>query len=498
MKTVTIPIPHRGQSDGLAVSEQPPLSTPLCLNVLPIERVGRRRIGQRPGMTAGTALDTETDPVQAILPCVWLGELYVVAVCDGNVYVNGEVVAGETLPGTGDISLCQGGGGKVYLVDGTTVLVLTLAASSSIDELGTAPSDCTLCAFWRGRLVLAGPKSIWYMSRQDDVTDWDYAPTDMDSGRAVSSSATSMPGRISGPITALAVANDDNLLISESDRIWHMRGDPATGGDLLLLGPSRGFLDAYAHCIANDGSVWFADSSGICRFDGAGIQPVTGHNARRFFTSIDTTAQRVFMVWDHKFDGAWVFAAKASEGYAVYMQHAFVDGDGGFWPMQFTSGFSGETVVSTKDPMCAASTPARLYLGCRDGLVRGFDDAQKKDDGYTIISRIYLGPFDIGGPLGESIILMAAVELGQVPTGFSAPGSWGCTLTIQVANSPYDAVYSPTASVAGNVVSAGRLTLKSIRIKGRWMSLKIENVTADKFWSFDNAAVIIESAGRQR
>jgi hypothetical protein len=288
--------------------------------------------------------------------------------------------------------------------------------------LGTAPTNCSLCCNWRGRLVLAGDSGNpqnFYMARVGTPTDWDYSQTDP---AAAVAGNLSTSGQIGAAIIALIPYTDDYMLIQTADSMWMLEGDPADGGTIVRVAQNMGGIGPNA---------WTQDASAILYFIAQGgmyqLRPVwemfqppqlmTGGNYDQYFQGLNYSDQ-ISMVFDP--DKHYIYFFDTPGDGTTAGTHLVHDmRNGGLWPQQFPANI-GPTVTLAYNPT-GSGVDRVIVLGGQDGYLRKLDPSALDDDGTAIDASIVLGPFH---PTPEASLLGAVtIDMGEVPSALagSAP-----------------------------------------------------------------------------
>jgi hypothetical protein len=283
---------------------------------------------------------------------------------------------------------------NVYFVDGTNSKVLDLVAdtvSTWVATAGTLPSNARLIALYRGRIVLSGVSSDpnnWFMSKQGDPDDWDYAPATPSPQDAVAGN-NSDAGKVGDIVTALMPFSDDLMWMGCNRSIWQMSGDPLAGGEIDLVSGEMGM---------SFGSSWAVDPQNACYFHGhdgiyqifPGGQPtsITSGRLDRVFRDLDRSSFRVKLTWNHLEQELWVVISpldRASET-SVYVWDKRTDS---WWKDSYPTSMGPEYLLSYD---ASAGSDEAFLFGCRDGYIRKQDSAALGDDGTAITSRVRLEP----------------------------------------------------------------------------------------------------------
>ena len=219
----------------------------------------------------------------------------------------------------------QQSGTQLTLTDQTTDadctnVIYTLTWTG--DFYGVPPLGCPLCCTYRGRLVLAGPGIVWYMSRVLDPTDFDFGYDPNDPSRAVGGTSTTTGG-IPEPIVALIPHSDDYLIFGCERSLWLLTGDPAYGGTISALSRDIGVLGPGAWCTLPDSSVVILSRDGLYLIPaGAGSppQPISRPLLPAELVDLDWQANVISMCYDVEGRGIHLSPLRsmpAGRGYAI-------------------------------------------------------------------------------------------------------------------------------------------------------------------------------------
>ena len=305
----------------------------------------------------------------------------------------------------------------LYFCDGTNYKVFDVSANEIVTwtaSSGTLPVDAndniaTLIERWHGRVVLsgvAGDPRNWFMSAVDDPLDWDYAPATISATMAIAGN-NSDAGYLGDIVTAMIPYTDDVLIFGGDHTIYRMTGDPADGGRLDLVSDITGIAFGRAWCKSPEGTVYFVGSrGGIYRLDpGGGVpQRLTAKTIDERLADVDMDANIFRLAWDDRHLCVRVFVTpkdgSASSHYAWDVRNE------AWWPFSFTN--SDHNPMSTLLLSGYSSDDRMVLMGGQDGYVRIFDPDSSTDDGESIESSVFFGPFsnvtinEWAATLGES------------------------------------------------------------------------------------------------
>lgn len=383
------------------------------------------------------------------------------------------------------------GSAPIYRVDLAANTMLTYTASA-----GTAPTNCTLAAAWRGRLVVASPTGApqnFFFARVGNPFDWDYSQTDP---AAAFAGNVGTIGKIGEPITALIPFTNDVLVIGTTRSIYAVNGDPADGGTIDLITSNTGIVGPRAWAVDPSGTVWFVGAGGLYR-----MSPTPNSSPEnmsylvypQFFSAISSRSWYIDLQWDNQRHGLWVFATRVSSADSI---HLFYDArNGGYWPMQWPINHG---------PMSALAyygdDPDRRYLllGGRNGRIYAQSDRTRRDEVSTPIScHVEIGPMQLN-PNGDSTIHRIDLDMGEVaPPDDSTV--WNLDLDLLGGKTAY-AVTEGTERYlyTYRFVNDGRGLTRVARVRGGWHTIKLRNADDGDYFSLEKMSVDWTPAGRQR
>lgn len=398
----------------------------------------------------------------------------------------------STVLGVGDITILRSP--KYY---DSNLRRLRLWNADYVDEsdptqgrLGIMPVGCPLIATFRDRLVLAGAQQnpfAWYMSRQQDPFDWDYAADDI--GGAVAG-ATSAAGFINGPLTALIPHSDDYLLFCTPDSIYVMRGDPRVGGILDSLSRSVGCAGKKAWCYGPSGEVLIFSYTGIYILQpGPGMYPQNVSSDPLpddlSIPDIDRDKYEVRMEYDASDLGVHIWICKTVN-----------DGTAGvhYWMDWRTKGFFRVVIPIAHEPFATATLAQRygkdssILIGGRDGYIRAYRNAFETDDGIPYDSHVFIGP--IGNPV------LADTQIKEI-TGSMTEDS-GAVKWELYGGDTIQAALESTTPVASGTWNEDRNYLSRPNVRHRWLYLKLSNQDPDQHWAIEIIEAVLQHGGKTR
>ncbi len=359
------------------------------------------------------------------------------------------------------------------------------------DKYGTMPSSAYLVCRYRGRLVLSGDPSYphqWYMSRIGAPFNFLYGTSDPMTAVA---GTNANAGELGDIVRALIPFGDDFLIFACANSIHLLDGDPAAGGSIDELDNKTGIFGPWAWCIDGVGDLWFYGTGGLYKMIGGRSRPINISQAH-LPQLIDTWAavpgtHRVVLTYDPFRNGV------------IISRTTLVDGTNlNYWYDLKTEGFYPESYPaacgifsSTYYDSDTAATKG-LVLGCNDGYIRNFYDADKNDDiGATNrqISSYATWPIQhlTEDNDKEGKLTSLTIELA----GGGAGGDFGDTdevdYEIHIADDAETCLEKikdgDTPFTSGTLTGTGRKARIRTRIRGAYLGLKFFNTITTTDWA---------------
>jgi hypothetical protein len=359
-------------------------------------------------------------------------------------------------------------------------------------QVGIIPTGCPLTCTFLNAMVLAGPwyaPYTWYMSRQGDPLDWDYAATDVGGAVAGTVSDSFNVGVIGGPITALIPHSDDYLIFATADSMNILRGHPRQGGRIDVLSRVIGCAGKKAWAWGPSGELVVFSYNGLYLLNpGAGQSPMPLSDIALpddlAIPDVDRKDYEVLLEYD-----------PADRGLHIYIVN-LVTGTLGrhFWMDWNSRGFFRVVLPLNSEPSAILSIPRRfgkdsaVILGCRDGYVRGYRDALENDDSTPFSSYVYIGP------IGNAAELDTVFDEIQ---GSMAQESGDVTWEIHGGDTIQRALESTTPLATGTW-AADRNYTRRPRVRARWFYLKLKNGENGDAWAFESASAVLARVGQTR
>ena len=509
VKTIILKSPSRGYVETLARSDQPPDTSPECINMLPFDRDFRRNVSKRPGTLAYTVgtnvLGPGTTPYCLVQSASGANK--------------------SIIKVTGTRQACTDGAGYIYYLRGGVIYRADYDGANDgtltgkPGRAGTVPTGCTWLCMWRGSLVCGGPDHNWYKSANGNPLDWDYTVTTY--GHAVFSnqSYSFMPGALDTPTICGTAFSEDILIIFGDRRIWKIQGEPTDGGGSYML-LEAALTTPRAWTFDPEGNLWFATTSGLYKFNGVTAEPIAQNSIPAWFQYFNRSTMYLSLVWDRDRHGLWMFSTMgAIASHPVYATntHFFYDADGGgFWPTQFTGTFNAihhaviydanapndRQIVYVDDGGFTTQLSSRATGG---GGTYPFSD---RDGAFE--STCYLWPVQPFGPDRNAMLINASVVMGELPIGLVA-GSWYAEVFFSCGDDYFESLNDNSDQEATYAYSGtagqGRQANVSPRITGNVFSVLLLNsgtenlggaVTTNNTFSFDSVSLQFVDGGLHR
>lgn len=342
---------------------------------------------------------------------------------------------------------------------------------------GELPKDCKVMAFYRARLVVA-KDTVWYASRQGDVTDFDFGADAEDVGRAAAGNVAKAATE-GEEITALIAPTDSFLLVSTARRLKMLTGEPTSGG-FSTVSEHVGVISKDAWCY--DGSiVWFMGSRGLYAFSpGEGFAKLASSRLPEDLAGMTAAT----LVYDPARNGIHLILTRDDKRFDWFYDIE----NNAFWQLAYDSSLApsngGTAIVNGRN---------RAVFLCADGNWRYWDD-DTADEGVTYPSYVAIGPLrasgrdDMDGMLAE---LNATIGKGSSPL----------KIKIFTAKTPEEAVEKASSfmSVRADgevVVHGGYNHVVRTRVRGAWVVFVLYSDGGQ--WSYESMTAICKMFGRLR
>lgn len=402
------------------------------------------------------------------------------SVASGEITLTSDVADGAT--GTCSFRILRGP--KVYDPSAGTLAIWTATANK-----GYVPAGQPIICLWRDRIVMAGGADSphnWYMSRQGDPLDWDYASVDQ--GQAVAGNNANA-GLIGEPITALMPHEDVCLWVGCYSSLWIMRGDPAYGGQIDKVSDVIGVVDKGAWCMTPDFQILFLSHDGLYRIPpGCGQQGITSVSREKIpadLLNVDANLCDVAMAYDTYRRGVHIYLTYKDERTT---KHYWFDWETeSFWPISLATDHEPTSILAYSSYF---SEDNAVVLGGRDGYVRKFSHFDGHDDGgNTISSYLWLGPFNLAGDEAlEGLITELQATLSS--------DSGSMSYNIYTGNHAEDA-WRASSKYSGTFSIAGLNPSQNPFVRGGAAFIKVAN-GQNRLWSLEGLRMRVARVGEVR
>ena len=389
-----------------------------------------------------------------------------------------------------------------------TTRSVTLRKWMAKTNKGAVPVSAPIIYPFNGRIGLAGSNvegaSQKFEARWGDPYDFDY--TAGDAGSAVRSGASGA-NQIGSPITAVAPAGADYLLIGTQRSTWVQMGDLANGGRIINLSQVSGIQDKTAWCPGPGGEVYYLANDGVRVYiPGSTItDSVTKQPLPKELHNIDRRYFNVLMAYDIDAAGLMLFlAAPERRPVSHFFLHTQTQS---IWRVDIDDSVY-VTALHKHTTTDAADTC--IVLGCRDGRLRRFHDLYEGDDeldgsglqivgvldDYVIIGPMMMAP----GGEGEGVIarITAVLDSSSGPitaTLRTAPTAEGCLDANLFAGAlPLPAGYR----LSTLTFTAGLNKPIDVRQRGAFAALILASGSSKRPWSVETIQIEAERAGDRR
>jgi hypothetical protein len=351
---------------------------------------------------------------------------------------------------------------------------------------GIPPGNCQIITTYRGRLCLFRG-NVWYFSRVNDPTDWDYTASIDDPTRAVAGT-TSDAGFTEAPFKAAAAHSDDNMIMWTEKSTWVLRGDPAYGGQIENLSRSIGIVGQHAWTAGPGGSTFFLSRDGVYYIPpgaASAVQAISREMLPNELQNVSSSNYLVNMEYDVVNRGVWLYLTGSFGGYGSSPTSWFISMSGSESPLTIWKMSIAQMPYVTCAYTEGDGESLNILLGGIDGYIRTYSDTATDDDGTTMTSYVWIGPIRLGEEGMDGIIS----ELG----GVLDENSGDVTVTVHAA----DTAEAALAASAGytRTMSAGRNIPETVRVRGSSAWVKI---TSTGRWAMESLWAVLRASGRQR
>lgn len=511
-RTITVEFPLGGLVRDTAYQWQKPFTTPLCLNVFPVDpATNRARGGVRPVLkqlsTASVApyhwcpvsyLDTTVK--EGILICHALGTY---STLDGVTLT--ERIG--TNPGSSFAS-CAAYNGMIYQASSGAACRQATPLGGSEANLsnaggGTAPTNCGLVWVHQDRLALAGDSANphqYYMSAVGDATNWDY--TDVTVGGAFTN--TGSEGGILGNSVVAAINHNQNIsLVGSLRSIEAIVGNPRVGGT-RRVSSSIGPLSNNAWCKGLDDSG--ANHTYMMTYDGLYVIPAGDYTApqsvsrRKIPNELigvsPAAGDKCCIGFDSQWKGIYITVDpdNVSAPTVTYFYHIPTDS---WWPLDLPI---TPHIYATFPALQTGAKSSILPMGS-NGSLRQFNNGEVQGGGNEEFdSYVLIGPIKLADPGGEGMVISCSAALAQ--------GSEDVNWSIYVGDSAEQAYRKAEADATNTAAdfAGSKWTYASTqywngvqnpRVRGNAAYLKIYDVSNER-WQIEQVSMELEHLGDRK
>ncbi len=378
---------------------------------------------------------------------------------------------------------------------------------------GTMPNKAYLGCLYNGRLVLSGNPEApneWYMTRQTNPWDFQYADTD---DQAAINGDNSDLGEIGDIVRSLSPYKDDYMVFGCASSVWTMFGDPRVGGAIRELSLTTGIFGAQSYCWDNNNNFYFWGNNGLYRTTIPGNpQCMSQFKLPRLVKdeAASPSTHRITLLYDRDRHGIvvaiTVLTTGANSNYWYDLNALDEQGIGGFFPESYATDcaiYSGVYYDSN------TASLKGLLLGNTDGYIRVFDDAVKNDvpaSGVeTIDSYVGLGPMSMSGVLQrEGILTGIDLTVAGGGIGGSQSDSDDVDFKVHTARTSEQVLERLSANTnpkfAGTFVGPGNVrgTTRRQAVRDSYLGLRLQNDTAGESWAFEDLFIHLKDSGRKK
>ena len=356
-------------------------------------------------------------------------------------------------------------------------------ASSTVD--GFVPIGCKIIGLFQERIVLTGDyrsPGVVYMSRISDPLDWDFGAYPGDVGGAWSTATSLQSGQIGEDVTCFINFRDDFCIFGCENSTYLLSGNPRGGGSIQNLSRTVGPLSSSAWCVTPTNEVLILTRDGIYSIQGGTMVSLSREALPKELIDIDTRSYNIFMEYDVIDRGVHINLTPIET--AGGLHYWFDYETRGFWPMDIPDGMQPWSITTHELP---GGIDRRVILGCRDGYLRHYDEAQMNDDGTTMDSYLVFGPVRLGdNPDMDGILTQLEATL--------ALGSQSVTWAVQPGDTPEEAL-AEDAQETGTWVGGLNYTVHP-RVRGNAICIKVSSSSAP--WAIERMSAERKVAGRTR
>jgi hypothetical protein len=473
-------------STSLTLRDDVPLSAAQIGQNLIIADYGDVRAEGTDGTTSGTTFDATGVSDWTALGIQKNDDVVVISNAQGGA-VDGTYQIASVAAGSLTLASTAGTGTCAYRIERAPKIFDPSTDTLSILEstAGQVPTGCPIVCRYFGSIYFGGAEiapHVWYKSRQNDETDWDYSQEDSQRAVAGTSSEAGVPG---GPITAMIPHSDDYLIMGCLHSIWRMRGDPAYGGQLDALSHTVGIIEQNAGCLGPAGELVFLS------LDGVYILPPGGESFPQSMSrevlpgelkNINPNVVDISMEYDTTGRGVHLYITPDSPNSGI---HWWIDWERKtFWPLSLNADHEPTAICILE---ATAIEDSGVILGGRDGILRRPSELSSNDCGEAVSSYVKLGPIGLASDSNVGVI----VAIDAVMASESGDVDWELA-----ASNTFEGAISASADSSGTW-SEGLNAREHPAGRGQAFVLKLSN-GEDAAWAMEHIIVDIQDAGRRR
>jgi len=368
---------------------------------------------------------------------------------------------------------------------------------------GTMPTSAYLVCRYRGRLVLSGSPNYphqWYMSKIGFPFNFLYGTNDPMTAVAGTNADA---GELGDIVRALIPFGDDFLIFACANSIHLLDGDPAGGGSIDELDSKTGIFGPWAWCIDGAGDLWFYGTGGLYKMVGGRSKPINVSQAHLPKLVNDWAAvpgtHRVVLTYDPFRNGIIISRTTLADG--TNLNYYYDLKTEGYYPETYPTVCG---IFSSHYYDSDTAGKKGLVLGCADGYIRNFYDADKDDDSGgsdTAISSYATWPIEHLSQDNdkEGKLTSLTIELAGGAASGDFSDTDGVSYEIHKGKDAEtvleDIKDGATAFASGTLSGTGRKARIRNKVRGAYLGLKFYNSTASETWAINRVFGTIVPTG---
>ena len=362
---------------------------------------------------------------------------------------------------------------------------------------GQIPVGSKFLVNWRSRMVMADNSNphVLRMSRQGDPHDWLITDDVYDVGRPMEF-ATAEAGVLGEPIIGCIDWSDNCLMVFTENSTWVLRGDPASGGNLVKLDGDIGMVSPLAWCFVGQNRAVFMSHDGLYLTAGACGSPPASLSREKLPADLLNESDDIILMKDTHARGFYIFRSATSGA----KTHYYVDMATTLKGDRFDLAFFEETFGDSNDePRIAhqrrgySKDTSWALIGTRNGYVMYHDETAAQDDATTDIDS-YVDLFTQLAEEGMEAILM----------------NLKCTLAEGSGDVDFEVYIGPSAERVNNMTEpnykgtwyghsdAGMQHTAYPMVKGTWARVRLKNGDCDRRWALETLTGAVRTVSRSR